>query len=339
MSTVLKFPRPSYPSTPRSAPQEVRVADLDDGYTRTANEIQKAKCKLRMAGRELNVLDAVIYSTYGWNKKQDRLTNTYLAELCDMDPSDVNKALLVLASRHIITLEKRGHMKIVGVNKVVSEWEYARKKTQKALGDSAENPGEITQIHGCFDLSNQSKTPNTQDSLTQDNKKDLKNSSSQLAGATLDKVSDPLLIVDAVLAEPKARIISGATVQTPSGKAWGTAEDLTAAQWIFKRVQVIAPTALEPNWVQWSNVIRLMREIDRRSHHEICELYDWASRDPFWCTNVLSPQKLRQQWTQLTVKRQAPSHTKRPMSNIAQAQQQAQAMREAGVTYDRNTPL
>lgn len=30
---------------------------------------------------------------------------------------------------------------------------------------------------------------------------------------------------------------------------------------------------------------------------------------------------------------------KRSMSNIAQAQQRAQAMREAGVTYDRNTPL
>ena len=132
--------------------------------------------------------------------------------------------------------------------------------------------------------------------------------SSQLAIATFDKEGEQLPIVDAVSAEPKARVIPGAAIQTPNGKSWGTAEDLKTAQWMFKRVQVIAPTALEPNWTQWVNVIRLMRELDQRSHRDICDLYDWVSRDAFWCTNVLSPQKLRQQWTQLIVKRNAPAH-------------------------------
>ncbi|WP_322861893.1 hypothetical protein [Aeromonas allosaccharophila] len=137
---------------------------------------------------------------------------------------------------------------------------------------------------------------------------DLNDLSSQLAIATFDQKGEQLPIVDAVSAEPKARVIPGAAIQTPNGKSWGTAEDLKTAQWMFKRVQVIAPTALEPNWTQWANVIRLMRELDQRSHRDICELYDWVSRDAFWCTNVLSPQKLRQQWTQLTVRRNAPAH-------------------------------
>lgn len=142
--------------------------------------------------------------------------------------------------------------------------------------------------------------------------KDLKHSSSQLADATFDQQSEQRLADEPAVAEPKTRVIPGAAIQTPNGKAWGTAEDLTTAQWMFKRVQVIAPTALEPNWAQWANVIRLMRELDQRSHRDICELYDWVSRDAFWCTNVLSPQKLRQQWTQLTVRRNAPTH--RPAS-------------------------
>lgn len=170
--------------------------------------------------------------------------------------------------------------------------------------------------------------------------KDLKDSSSQLADATFDQQGEGTAIEGVADPEPKARVIPEAAIQTPSGKAWGTGDDLMTAQWIFRRVQLITPTAIEPNWAQWANVIRLMRELDQRSHRDICELYDWVSRDAFWCANVLSPQKLRQKWDQLQAKRGNPSGGhQRPLSNLAQAQQQAQALRAAGVDYDDNTPL
>lgn len=170
--------------------------------------------------------------------------------------------------------------------------------------------------------------------------KDLKDSSSQLADATFDQQGEGTAIEGVADPEPKARVIPEAAIQTPSGKAWGTGGDLMTAQWMFRRVQLITPTAIEPNWAQWANVIRLMRELDQRSHRDICELYDWVSRDAFWCANVLSPQKLRQKWDQLQAKRGNPSGGhQRPLSNLAQAQQQAQALRAAGVDYDDNTPL
>lgn len=170
--------------------------------------------------------------------------------------------------------------------------------------------------------------------------KDLKDSSSQLADATFDQQGEGTAIEGVADPEPKARVIPEAAIQTPSGKAWGTCDDLMTAQWMFRRVQLITPTAIEPNWAQWANVIRLMRELDQRSHRDICELYDWVSRDAFWCANVLSPQKLRQKWDQLQAKRGNPSGGhQRPLSNLAQAQQQAQALRAAGVDYDDNTPL
>ena len=170
--------------------------------------------------------------------------------------------------------------------------------------------------------------------------KDLKDSSSQLADATFDQQGEGTAIEGVADPEPKARVIPEAAIQTPSGKAWGTGDDLMTAQWMFRRVQLITPTAIEPNWAQWANVIRLMRELDQRSHRDICEPYDWVSRDAFWCANVLSPQKLRQKWDQLQAKRGNPSGGhQRPLSNLAQAQQQAQALRAAGVDYDDNTPL
>ncbi len=172
--------------------------------------------------------------------------------------------------------------------------------------------------------------------------KDLKDSSSQLADATFDQVGEDPAALEVADPEPKSktRVIPEAAIQTPNGKAWGTSDDLMTAKWMFRRVQLITPTALEPNWAQWSNVIRLMRELDQRSHRDICELYDWVSRDAFWCTNILAPQKLRQQWDRLQAKRGNPSAGhQRPLSNLAQAQQQAQALRAAGVDYDDNTPL
>ncbi|MEQ1964363.1 replication protein [Xenorhabdus khoisanae] len=94
-----------------------------------------------------------------------------------------------------------------------------------------------------------------------------------------------------------------AHVYTPSGKSWGTEDDLKAAQWIYSLVTVVDPTAPEPNWPEWANDIRLMRQQDNRTHHEICSLFKWANKDHFWHTNILSPAKLRKQWQTLILQK------------------------------------
>lgn len=92
-------------------------------------------------------------------------------------------------------------------------------------------------------------------------------------------------------------------------KKGGTEEDRTAAEYIFAGVKRIATAAKEPNWSTWGDDIRKMRECDGRTHREICELFAWANRDPFWSANVLSPSKLREKWTQLDAKRNAGTTT------------------------------
>ena len=57
------------------------MADLSNGYTKVANEIQQLNPRLRLSGREWQCFESVIWLTYGWNKKQDRVTNTVIAEL------------------------------------------------------------------------------------------------------------------------------------------------------------------------------------------------------------------------------------------------------------------
>lgn len=87
----------------------------------------------------------------------------------------------------------------------------------------------------------------------------------------------------------------------------GSEEDEKCARWLYGQLLNVLPSAKEPNWNGWSDDVRLMREVDKRTHHEICELFLWATKDAFWCRNILSPSKLREKWDQLQVVRQMPA--------------------------------
>ena len=69
---------------------------------------------------------------------------------------------------------------------------------------------------------------------------------------------------------------------------------------MFDLVKRVNATARTPNFDVWANEIRLMREIDGRTHAEVCELFLWAKKDSFWCANIQSPAKLREKWDTLT---------------------------------------
>lgn len=257
------------------------MADLSNGYTRIANEIQKLKPRLRMSGREWQCLEAVIWLTYGWNKKQDRVTNTVISELTGLSDSHVSDAIKLLAARGIIFSHKHGVMKTVGINTELSAWILDKPKTGKLFPKTG------------ISFPESGKTfPETVD--TQDyNKNNIKRSSSRNSEESRNKETLKFLS-----RHPEA--VDG--IYTPAGKSWGTADDLKAARWIFDKTLTVNASISEPNWVEWANTIRLMRMQDKRSHYEICELFKWANEDSFWQNNILSPTSLRKQWDQLTTK-------------------------------------
>ncbi|WP_411162764.1 replication protein [Klebsiella oxytoca] len=283
---VINFPI----KTERSGGQ---MADLANGYTKIANEIQKLKPRLRMSGREWQCLEAVIWLTYGWNKKQDRVTNTVIAELTDLGESHISDTIKSLAERKIIFAHKQGVMKIVGINTELSEWVLDKPKTGKLFPES----GKVLPKTG-------KPFPETGD--TQYKNKNNSKRSSSFRNSKESRNEETLKFLSR---HPEA--VDG--IYTPAGKSWGTADDLKAARWIFDKALTVNASLSEPNWVEWANTIRLMRMQDKRSHYEICELFKWANEDSFWQNNILSPTSLRKQWDKLTTKRQRypnPQHAK-----------------------------
>lgn len=136
--------------------------------------------------------------------------------------------------------------------------------------------------------------PENHEQQSNNNNKNIKRSSSKNSREFTDDRLKKFLSV-----HPEA------VIYTPTGAKWGTADDLRAAEWIAIRVKKINPTCKEPDLKAWANDVRLTNQIDGRTHREICDLYDWASKHHFWQTNVLCPASLRKQWDKLTMQRAA----------------------------------
>ncbi|HCN8962170.1 replication protein [Escherichia coli] len=109
---------------PKSEPveQERRVADIDDGYTRFANELLEAIASADLTARQLKVMLAYVRKTYGFNKKTDRIADEQIAQLTGLSRQNVNKAKKELISMNCLFMD--GNQ--IGVNSEVSAWQFSK---------------------------------------------------------------------------------------------------------------------------------------------------------------------------------------------------------------------
>ena len=126
---IYKFPAPP------PAQQESRMADLENGYLRLANQIQDALCIVELSGREFRVLNAIVRLTYGWSKKSDRIANSLIADKTTLKVKHVSEAVLSLAYRNIIILRRIGQTRYIGINTSLDKWAYTKPKCMKCPVD------------------------------------------------------------------------------------------------------------------------------------------------------------------------------------------------------------
>ena len=263
---------------PSQRPVERRVAEVEDGYTRLANARYEELIGADLTKNQSKVAHAICRKTYGYGKKMDRISDSQLAQITRLPRQKVNKAKNELIAMKVILREGQQ----IGPNKNIEEWQiegchYSGDNVTALVTKSVTKT--VTALSP--------KQGHTKETITKEKRKDY---SSENSGESSDQPENDLSVV-----KPDAAI--------QSGSKWGTAEDLTAAEWMFDMVKTIAPSARKPNFAGWANDIRLMRERDGRNHRDMCVLFRWACQDNFWSGNVLSPAKLRDKWTQLEINR------------------------------------
>ena len=95
------------------------------------------------------------------------------------------------------------------------------------------------------------------------------------------------------------------TTEKKSKKKIFTPDDLAVAQYLFQKIKCIYADAKEPNWNEWANNIRLLRERDGKSLKAIRNIIDIIFEDngvydgSFWRQNIRSTAKLRKQYEQI----------------------------------------
>jgi len=100
----------------------------EGGYTKIANELYDALCKIRISGEARQVLDVIIRKTYGFNKKLDCIALSQFSLATGLSKVAVRKALNKLISMNLITQKGNDIAKEYGITKDYELWKPLPKK-------------------------------------------------------------------------------------------------------------------------------------------------------------------------------------------------------------------
>lgn len=123
---------------------EHRVAQLEDGYTRLANELLDAVMASGLSETEMCVVLAVWRKTYGYSKKMDWISNEQLEAMIGKHFTHCSTAKNLLINKKVLLQDGRK----VGMNTNVSEWKTKingfcktlAKPAKKTLAEVAKPP-------------------------------------------------------------------------------------------------------------------------------------------------------------------------------------------------------
>jgi len=73
------------------------------------------------------------------------------------------------------------------------------------------------------------------------------------------------------------------------------------SEFLFKHIRENDPKMKEPNFQKWAKDINSIIRLDKREPEEIKKVIQWCQESNFWKSNILSPGKLRKQYSTLLI--------------------------------------
>ncbi|MPQ54627.1 DNA replication protein [Citrobacter telavivensis] len=124
---------------PQQEVMERQVADIEDGYTRIANDLLDAIMSNNFTVRQMKLLLAVIRKTYGFNKTFDWISGEQFSEMTGMPRTRCSSTKTELLNMRVLVTEGRK----VGINKVISDWCVDRPERRREYGSTKHKAGYI----------------------------------------------------------------------------------------------------------------------------------------------------------------------------------------------------
>ena len=101
---------------------------LENGYIKIATEIFDAFGRFRIPGVERQILDIIIRKTYGYNKKEDWISNSQFVLLTGLKKGNICKAINSLVYKNIVIKKDNGRVPSYQFNKDYKSWRQLSKK-------------------------------------------------------------------------------------------------------------------------------------------------------------------------------------------------------------------
>lgn len=107
---------PNFKGSRMASPQ------VEEGYTRIANELLDAINKTSLTDNDRRVFFAIIRNTYGYNSCQRDISMGDLSEDTGIMRQHINRSLRSLQSRNMITISRNGYKNTIGIQKNYADW-------------------------------------------------------------------------------------------------------------------------------------------------------------------------------------------------------------------------
>lgn len=100
----------------------------DDGYTMLSNDILEALGGIRIPGEARQIFDIVLRKTYGFKKKEDKISLSQFALSSKINRPNIVRAIQTLLSMNLIIKKDNEDISIYSVNKDFDTWKPLSKK-------------------------------------------------------------------------------------------------------------------------------------------------------------------------------------------------------------------
>lgn len=118
---------------------EVRVPQLEHGYTRVANELLEAITMAPFGRNEYKVLMVLIRKTYGFNKTSDQLALSQIQHRAGISKTQTSVALAELVKKNVLFVGAGRYAREFSINKAYSKWDASLRVDLSVLSSENRN--------------------------------------------------------------------------------------------------------------------------------------------------------------------------------------------------------
>jgi len=264
---------------------------LENGYTRIANELLESLSQVKLNGTQYAILLCVIRSTYGFQKKSHELSLNYIKKYTGRNKNHIKKELDKLIDKKVVKVYKKptfNKSRKLGINKDYTVWQL-EDSTQIEVHPSKENTHSTlirvphsTQI-GVPKKKVYKEIYKDKDQVTL--VRNLKKFQTDYFKKVLPPDKQPKFDIDS-MPYKAAKYLRKLILENNSKEPVPDENPKELKDWALEldRLNRLGPVGAKNKGYNWKEIGRIM---------------EWCQDDSFWKKNIKSASKFRKQITKL----------------------------------------